>query len=242
MSGPVPSMSIAPTQFDLWCARELAGLLKHHIQLNVGVQRAISSNVLGGLWFGLVLFVFWMQSARKGQDETQVRILTILVGSTLAILLTLVAQLVMTWPPPVHYPALENLYWGLLEPNPNTNSFPSQSVALYGCVAAGIYSLHKSLGWVLWALVVVFVALPRMFVAGHYFTDVLVGFFISLIGYWFARWVLETKFTARFARFLDATPRLQLFREIVVFLWIIQVTVEFQGVVWFKTFTEALLR
>jgi membrane-associated phospholipid phosphatase len=241
MPGPLPFMHIAPTQFDLWCARELAGLLTHHTDLSVGVQRGIASNVLGGLWFGLALFVHWVQSARKGQSETQIRILTILFGSTLAIVFSLIAGSLFSWPPPVHYPGLEQLYVGLLEPNPNISSFPSLSVALYASVAAGIYSLRKAVGWVLWVLVAVFVAIPRMFVGGHYLTDVLVGLIFSLIGYWIARSILETRFTCRFARFLDKTTQLQLLREVVVFLWIIQVTVEFQGVTWLKNFAESLV-
>ena len=110
--------------------------------------------------------------------------MTILLVSCLAILLTLLAAAVISWPPPVHYPGLQEVYRGYLGPNPNSTSFPGQSVALFGSVAAGIYSLHKAVGWVLWALVVLFVAIPRMSVGGHFFTDVLVGFLLALIGYW----------------------------------------------------------
>jgi membrane-associated phospholipid phosphatase len=115
-------------------------------------------------------------------------------------------------------------------------------VALYGSIAAGVYSLYKTVGWVLWALVVLFVAVPRMFVGGHFFTDVLVGFLLALIGYWLARNVLEARVTSRLERFLDRNSRLQLLREVVVFFWIIQVTVEFQGVVWVKDIVEPIFR
>jgi membrane-associated phospholipid phosphatase len=234
-------MPFAPSPIDLWVARKLAWLARLHVPFNVGVQAAIRSNILGGLWFGLALFVCWIQSARNGDRQVQVRVLTILLGSTLAILLTILAQAIITWPPPVHYPALEHLYYGLLEPNPNTNSFPSQSVALYASVAAGMFSLRRAVGWLLWVLVAVFVAFPRMFVGGHFLTDVVVGLLLSLIGYWIARVILETRFTSRIAQFFDQTHRLQLLREILVFLWIIQVTVEFQGVTWLKNFAESLV-
>jgi membrane-associated phospholipid phosphatase len=235
-------MATVPTWLDLWLANELARLMPLHPQLDVAVQDAIRVNILGGLWYGLVLFIWWNQSGRKGQREIQVRILTILVGSALAILLTLLAGAAISWPPPVHYPGLEKLYLGYLGPNLNSNSFPSQSVALYGSIAAGIYSVQKTLGWVLWVLVVLFVAIPRMFVGGHFATDVLVGFLIGLIGYWLARRVLEGRLTSRLQHFLDQTPRLQLIREMVVFLWIIQVTVEFQGVGWLKELVVSIIR
>jgi membrane-associated phospholipid phosphatase len=235
-------MPTHPTGFDLWLANGLARLMPLHPKLDVGVQDAIRVNVLGGLWFGLALFIWWNQSGRKGEREIQLRVMTILVGSALAILLTLLAGSAISWPPPVHYPGLEKLYLGFLGPNLNSNSFPSQSVALYASVAAGIYSLHKALGWVLWALVVLFVALPRMFVGGHFFTDVFVGCLLGLIGYWFARRILEARVTLRMERFLDQMPTLQLPREIVVFLWIIQVTVEFQDAVWLKELLESVMR
>jgi membrane-associated phospholipid phosphatase len=235
-------LHLAPTPVDLWLARELATLARLHVPFNVGVQASIRSDILGGLWYGLALFVFWVRSARNGQRRIQLRVLTILLGSTLAILLTVLLQTVVTWPPPVHYPGLERLYYGLLEPNPNTNSFPSQSVALYASVAAGVYSLQKAVGWALWILVVVFVAIPRMFVAGHFLTDVLVGFVVALVGYWLARHLLEARLTTRLQVFFDETPRRQLFMEILVFIWILQVSVEFQGAVWFKTVGESIMR
>jgi membrane-associated phospholipid phosphatase len=235
-------MPLAPTSFDLWIARELAGLIRLSIPFNLVIQSAIRNDILGGLWFGLALFVYWVQSAKNSQQQIQLRILTILLGSTLAILLTILAQAFISWPPPVHYPDLGKLYIGALEPNYNTNCFPSQSVALYGSVAAGIYSINRRMGWVLWIFVTFFVALPRMFVGGHYVTDVLVSFVLALLGYWFARALFETRFTSKISQFLSQTPRLQLLQEIVVFLWIIQVTVEFQGAVWFKEVAVSILR
>ena len=232
---------IAPTLLDLWLARELASLLRYRVEFNVGVQRAISSHVLGGLWFGLTLFLYWVWSARERRHDVQVRILTVLLGSTLAILLTLVAAWLVSWPPPVHYPGLDHLYIGLLEPNPNTNSFPSQSMALYGSIAAGIYSLHRLIGWGLWALVVLFIALPRMFVGGHFITDVVVGFILALVGYMVARYLLETRLISQLESNLDRTSRLRLFRDTLVFFWMIQVTVEFQAVVWLRNLVESLI-
>jgi membrane-associated phospholipid phosphatase len=235
-------MAILPTPLDLWLAHQLVGFIPSHPRFAVGVQDAIRVGVLGGLWFGLARFVGWNQSSRGKDQMVQLRILTILLGSGLAILLTLFAGAMISWPPPVHYPGLNKLFLGYLGPNPNTNSFPSQSVAVFGAVAAGMYSLHKTVGWALWTLVVLFIAFPRMFVGGHFFTDVVVGFLLALIGYWLARDVLEARVTSRLERFLDQTSRLQLLREILVFFWIIQVTVEFQGVVWVKDIVEPIFR
>jgi membrane-associated phospholipid phosphatase len=234
-------MATLPTGFDLWLANKLASLMPLHPQLDVGVQDAIRVNVLGGLWFGLVLFIWWNQSGRKGERKIQLRVLTILAGSVLAILFTLLAGTVISWPPPVHYPGLDGLYLGYLGPNPNSNSFPSQSVALYASIAAGIYSLQKAVGWVLWIMVAVFVAIPRMFVGGHFISDILAGLIMGLAGYWISRYLLESRLTSKVEQILNQTPLLQLLREAVFFIWMMQVSTEFKGVVWLKEVLESIL-
>jgi membrane-associated phospholipid phosphatase len=234
-------MAMFPTPFDLWLARELAGFLRFHPRFDLGVQSAIQHNILGGLWFGAALFICWIQSARNGQREIQLRMLTILIGSILATLLTLLAGALISWPPPARYPGLANLFPSYLEANPNTNCFPSQSTALYGSIAAGVYSLHKASGWVLWVLVAVCVALPRMYVGGHFMTDILASLLLALVGYASARRLLEARVTSKIEPFLEKRPRLQFLREFLVFIWILQVAVGFRDVVWLKRVVELII-
>lgn len=234
-------MTPAPSGFDFWFAKELAGLLRLSIFFNNGVQSAIHHNVLGGFWFGAALFVFWLQSARNHQAEIQLRILTILVGSAIAIALTILAGSIISWPPPAHHPELEKIYTYYFDTNPNFNSFPSQSTALYGSVAAGIYSIHKATGWMLWIMVAVFVALPRMYVGGHYFTDVIVGLILAITGYVAARYLLEARLISQAQRFFTRTVALQYLEEFVIFVWILQVAVEFREVAWVKTVLVSIL-
>lgn len=235
-------MVTLPTRIDLWLARQMAGFFRLHGRLDVAVDSAMRHNILGGLWFGAVLFVCWVQAARKGQREVQLRILTTLVGSTLAILLTFVAGALLSWPPPINYPGLADLFPQYLAPNPNTNCFPSQSTALYSAVAAGVFSLHRVAGCVLWALVLTCIALPRMYVGGHFATDILVSLLLALASYAAARYLLEGRVLSKVGPFLDKRPRLQLLAEVLVFFWILQVTVEFRDVVWLKHVVESLLR
>lgn len=196
-------------------------------------------NVLGGLWFGMALFICWTQGARKGEGEAQVRVLTVLIGSALTILLAALAGALVSWPPPVHMPGLANLFPDYLVTNPNTNSFPSQSTALYSCVAAGVYSLHKTWGWVLWVLVPVCVALPRMYVGGHFMTDVLAGFLLAVIGYTSVRNLLESRLISKIEPLLGKRHHLQWLRDVLIFIWILQVSVEFKDLVWFKKVLES---
>jgi membrane-associated phospholipid phosphatase len=234
-------MATFPTGFDLWLARGLAGFLGCHPQFDLGVESAIQHNVLGGLWFGAALFVCWIQAARNGQREVQLRVLTILIGSILATLLALLAGTVISCPPPARYPGLVGFFPDYLEANRNTNCFPSQSTALYGSIAAGIYSVHRTSGWVLWVLVAVCVALPRMYVGGHFLTDVLASLPLALVGYASARRLLEERVTSKVDRLCERSPHLQLLRESLVFIWILQVTLEFRDVVWLQRVVESII-
>jgi hypothetical protein len=125
----IPQMAMLPARFDLWLATALAGFLRLHPQFDLGVQSAIQHNILGGFWFGAALFVCWIHAARNAQMEVQLRTLTILIGSALAVLLALLAGAVVSWPPPARYPGLAYLFPDYLRANPNTNCFPSQSTA-----------------------------------------------------------------------------------------------------------------
>jgi hypothetical protein len=159
-------MPISATEFDLGLAGRLAAFAAAHWQFSLAIESGIRRTVFGGLWFGAALFVVWVQAGRTSQGEPRLRVLSILVGTVLAILLTLAAGVLISWPPPIRLPALQELYPSAMQTNPKTNCFPSQSTAAYGAIAAGIYSLHKASGWLLWVSVIACVALPRMYVGG----------------------------------------------------------------------------
>jgi membrane-associated phospholipid phosphatase len=225
---------MAPPRFDVWLITQLARLLGRHPVLDLLVQRGIEHHVLGGLWYAAALFLLWTMGARSGEPHTRRRILTILLGSTLAGALTLLAAAVICWPPPANYPPLAHFYPDYLDPNPNTNCFPSQSTAVYAAVAAGIYSLRKRLGALLWLGIALLVALPRMYVGGHYLSDVLVGLLLGLAGYGFAAAVLEDRLVPALEKAADRLGWFRVLGEFVVFLWILEVAVEFDDVLWVK--------
>jgi membrane-associated phospholipid phosphatase len=237
----VPQMVVLPTRLDLWLATALSGFLRFHPKFNAGVQRAIQHNISGGFWFGATLFARWIHAAGSGQREVRLRTINLLIGSALAVLLVLLAGVVVSRPPPGRYPALAYLFPGYPKGNPNTNCFPSESTALYGSIAAGVHSLHKVSGWIPWLFVVSCVGFPRMYVGRHRVIDVLVGLLLALVGYACAWRLLETRVTLKIEPFFGKRPRLQLIREFLVFVWMLQVTVEFRDIVWIKQVVELLI-
>jgi undecaprenyl-diphosphatase len=233
---------ISPTSLDFWVAKELAGFLKHFPRFDEAVQSGMRHNILGGFWYGAALFLTWCEAARTDNREVRLRLLTILVGSTLAAALTLPAGWLVSWPPPIRHPELQQLFPGYIDPNPNHNCFPSQSVALYASIAVGMFSLNRLVGGVLGVATIVLVALPRMYVGGHYLTDVGAGVIIALTGYAVARRFLEPTLASTVEPIFKRAGLAVVIAEFVVFVWILQVTVEFSEVLWVKRALEILLR
>lgn len=234
-------MLLTPTWFDLWLTAQLAGFLGRQPLLDLGVQSAINHQVLGGFCYAAAFFVLWLRGSQEGNEATRRRMLTILLGSLIAILLILVAQALVVWPPPIHHPSLSSLYPRYIYTNPEGSSFPSQSVTVYGSLAAGIYSLHKATGWFLWAGVVLLVGLPRIYVGGHYPTDVLAGIILGLAGYASARYLLEAWLVPRLEQVFTGRMWLRLLGEVIVFAWILQVAIGFRDVVWIRNCLGFLL-
>jgi membrane-associated phospholipid phosphatase len=224
---------LSPTSVDFWVAFKLAGLLGGHPLFDRCVESGIHHNVLGGVWYAAALFILWSRAVRPGGEFARRRILTTLAGTLIAILFTLLAGALISWPPPYHHPHLYPIYSQYFEPNPNTNSFPSQSTTVYTCIAAGIYSLNRPAGMLLWGAVALLVALPRMYVGGHYLSDVIAGLILGLAGYIIARRGLEQPLISRVEHLIEGSATFRTAAEIVVFVWILQVAVEFREANWF---------
>jgi len=220
------------SSLDFWLASQMATLWGSYPLFDRIIQTLIRHNVLGGLWYGMALFVFWVRGKSSGQDRVQRRILTILVGSLIAILFSLLAERAVDHMPPSRHPDLAGLFPNYMETNPNLNSFPSQSTTVYTCIAAGIYSLNRPAGMLLWGALALLVALPRMYVGGHYLSDVIAGLILGLAGYIIARRGLEQPLVSRVERLMEGSATFRTAAEIVVFVWILQVAVGFREANW----------
>lgn len=203
-----------------------------HPTFDYSIVSAMRHNVLGGLWYGAALFVLWVTARERRDEANSRRILTIMAGSLAAIVLMLVAGHLISWAPPSQNPAFSHLFPIYIDRSPDTNSFPSQSVTLYVAIAAGVYSIHKLTGWALWIGVFLLIALPRMYVGGHYFTDVIAGIVLGLGAYLVARYLAEPRIIPAAYRLMQSRPWLVILGELIVFAWILQVTTEFREGVW----------
>jgi len=234
-------MFVGPTQFDIRFAGELGKLLGRYPLFDLGIESAVRHHVLGGLCFAAYMFVLWTQSVKPGGQQLRRRILTIIFGSLVAIALTFLAGDFVSWLPPSRHPGLAHLYPEYLTPNINTNSFPSQSTALYAAVAVGVLSFRPAMGSAMLAGVFVLVSLPRLYLGGHYPTDVFVGLLLGFVGYFGARVSLEQSLAARLERVFEKENWQRILADLFVFLWILQIAVDFQEVVWIRNSVQYLL-
>jgi membrane-associated phospholipid phosphatase len=222
-----------PTRLDLWFIARLAGILGKHPLFDVSVREAIRYDVLGGLWFAAALFLVCTQSTRADDGRSQRRLLTIFFGSVLAIVLTLIVGAIFHWLPPNQDPRLAHLYPSYLDKNTNMSSFPSQETALCSAIAAGIYSLRRSWGTSLWFAVIAFVGLPRIYVGGHFPSDIVAGIACGMIGYRMA-YYLETPFSEPLRLATEENAKLRSLAAVILFLWIIQVGTGFRMAEWIR--------
>ena len=223
---------MAPSRIDLWIAREFAQLTGRHPLFDIVLQSGINHYVLGGFWFAGALFVFWTMATGRRDAQQRTRLLTTLAGSLVAIALALLARHFIAWTPPRSskelvsvFPQYVNLTW-------NPSSFPSDSTTLYASVATGIYSISRRTGAALWAAVVLLVALPRMYVGGHFLTDVLVGMALGLAGFAIARAAVEPMLASHVEPVFDRGDVRAVLANFVIFYLVLQVAIEFRDGVW----------
>jgi len=209
--------------------------------MDLAVQSGINHHVLGGLWYSSALFYFWVTGENIAERKIHTRVLTILIAIVIGIMLALVATSLVSWSPPS---------WHILQPtfpkymalNINSNSFPSYSTTVYTAVAVGIYTLDRLTGFALLAGIPVVIALPRLYVGGHYLTDIVVGAALGLLGFALAYATFENLLKTRI-EFAFARPRWRrVVGETLVFIAIWQITVEFEEVLWIKRAIPVLLR
>lgn len=228
-------MLAGPSQFDFHVSAALAKFLGKYPLFDHCVDSALHHHVLGGIPFAAAFFYFWVQAEHEQREANLRRLITILLGSFGAIALCIVAGKFISWLPPQHLPGLKHFYPSYLLADPNTNSFPSYSTALCVSIAIGIFSLNRITGAVLLAVTPLIVSLPRMYVGGHYLTDVLAGLLIGLVAFGIARIAIDGTLSAWIISTGSRSGWRRILLEMCVFLWIFEVAVSFREGVWILT-------
>jgi membrane-associated phospholipid phosphatase len=163
-----------PTALDLQVAHLLAQPLGKNELFDYAVQSAIGHSLLGGLWFAAVLFVWYIDLPEHQEVRLREFLRAIAAGFLAALLTLFVARLVIDVPP-IHYPGLAGRFPEYIARLPVQNSFPSQSTAVFFATALAAFAFRKWVGTLLVLVTFGLGALPRMYVGGHFLTDVIAG-------------------------------------------------------------------
>jgi membrane-associated phospholipid phosphatase len=130
--------------------------------------------IMGILWF------FWFRDTDPKSNTRRIIIAT-LVGCLAAIVVARVTNNLGPFQPrPMANAALPHLpYAGLAPPEHQAlyiwNSFPSDHAAMFFSLAAGIFLISRALGSLVSVYVMLFIAMPRVYLGLHYMTDILAG-------------------------------------------------------------------
>jgi membrane-associated phospholipid phosphatase len=235
-------MTLAPTEFDLRAATRFLRLLGQHPLFDRAVQSGLRHGILGGLWYAAAVFLVWTRSLRPGGEQLRERLITTFLASLLAAVIAVSLGLLFPRTPPNRYPGLMERYPEYIEPNPNESCFPSYSVAFLVPVAAGVFSLWRSWGAFLWLGVPLLVGLPRIYVGGHFPTDVLAGIAVGAIAYVVVtHW--ERRVSTPLARIFERRGWISTAAALVMFFWILETASDFREAVWIReSVAELFLR
>jgi membrane-associated phospholipid phosphatase len=223
---------VAPTAFDVWFNLHLSGLIGKSRAFDIAVVEGVAHNILGGFWYGAVLFVCWIRGNQAGGEKAQGRVLRILLASLMAILLMLGASALISRVPPGSDPRLASHYPLEVYTNVDTNSFPSYSTTLYTAIAVGTFALDASAAWFLGVGVIFLVGLPRIYIGGHYPTDVLAGMVLGLASHFLARAYPEARLRALRDWVFGRGKMTWVLGQIIVYVWLLNVCDEFRQGKW----------
>lgn len=190
----------------------------------------LSQNPLAnGLVYAVPLFLLWHSDDVGRGVLAQRTILTILIGTMIGGLGSLILQRFFCRPPPAGNPALTSTYAfsfrEYFRVHGNPNSFPSDSAMLYSTVAFGVVAWSHGLSVGLLAWLLIFVAPAKAFVGGHYPTDILAGMFLGFFSYQLSDFLMVT------SPFLEALASSQAPPlAAILFAWVFEVGNEFKDV------------
>lgn len=143
------------------------------------------SNLFKGLPIIGLLWYFWFRDADPKSDSRRIIIATLL-GCVLAVLIARIANNIGPYQPrPFADAALAyHQHVGLPAPESQAlyiwNSFPSDHAALFFSLATGIFLISRSTGWLVYLYVLIFIALPRVYLGLHYPSDIIAGCILGI--------------------------------------------------------------
>jgi membrane-associated phospholipid phosphatase len=215
--------------FSSWnydALRLLFGAVPHSRSIDAVFDFLIFNHLVTTWIFVACFYVLWAtQDSQQGWRRR--RLLQIPIPLCVAVLISLIVRPWVSWPPPVLNPAFRSLYPSYFWSNSNQDSFPSHATLVYFVVATGIWPLKKWLSVVLALLVLLLIALPRIYVGGHYPIDV---FASLLLVFLVLPLVWRFPVPEPVSKWLITQERGRIARELLLILWLFELGESFGSV------------
>ena len=205
--------------FNHWL---LAGLVRlfplRDPRMNLA-QFFMDNRLVSGFVFAAAVYYFW--SLRDERTEwRRARILEAIAACVAAVIFSLALRPFVGALPPSQTPEFQGLFPAYLWTSGEGNSFPSHSTLVYFVMSAGLWPVSRRISAILCAWVLLAVSLPRVYIGGHYPTDVLASVTIALAFLWIAWRVGESRWGIRL---LDRIALGGSWIELAIFFWLFEV-------------------
>lgn len=214
---------MGPTAFDL---RIIHLFLRYESNpLLVDVSDTLSRDLLVSGFVFVVPIAFKWKRFDTTNANTDSTVMTIVIGTLIALAIGLLSQLIFKRSPPVISPVFKDSFALHYMPIPNQNSFPSFSSVVFSVLAFGTAAWNFSLAIGLFAWLLFFVEPIQMFVGARYPTDVAAGLVIGFCSLASSKWLANN---GRFFERLMCSRSYLL--ESFFFLWLFEAACAFQDV------------
>jgi membrane-associated phospholipid phosphatase len=219
--------------FNHWILAELVRLFPFTDRRMNLAQFFMYNRLVSGFVFAAAVYYFW--SLRDERREwRRARILEAIVACVAAVIFTLALRPFVGALPPSQTPEFQALFPPYLWTSGEGNSFPSHSTLVYFVMSAGLWPLSRRISAILCGWVLLGVSLPRVYIGGHYPTDVLASVAIALAFLWMAWRVGESRWGIRL---LDRVALDGSWIELAVFFWLFELGEGFSSsvdlILWF---------
>src|SRR5580658_1881687 len=196
-------------------------------------QFFMENRLVSGFVFAAAVYYFW--SFRDERTEwRRARILEAIAACVGAVVFTLALRPFVGALPPSQTPEFQGLFPPYLWTSGEGNSFPSHSTLVYFVMSAGLWPLGRRISAILCAWTLLAVSLPRVYIGGHYPTDVLASVAIAMAFLWLAWRAGESRWGIRL---LDRIALGEPWIELAIFFWLFEVGEGFRSageiVLWF---------
>lgn len=183
-------------------------------------------NPLAGYWIFAAAFYFYWRLQDQHTPQRRSSLLEIVFACVLGASVTLFLRPWLGAPSPARNPDFQGLFPRYLWGRGASNSFPSHATLIYLLIAAGIWPFSKRWSAALGAWVILAISIPRIYMGGHYPTDILCSIVFAFGFLWVAKRAGATRCGAEVLGRIAGGGQ---WTELILFLWLFELAEGFRA-------------